>query len=389
MLVPALLAIPAWAGIQRSISTPEAPPELASLRFNKKQIIIFIALIAVVGWLTTTSSIIHTFLIAEGDENMLYMLLGLILPPVAFLLYGFISDKGYERIAFVFGMFLFIIGILLAMLSGDAGTPLLLPLTVADGLGGTFAEFFILAAPIVFLVNTKRPVFAMALGVVLNLFSSAFMFEMTAWAPDAFQDYSAPLLIFSAILALAFITLAWVLFDRRSETTLAAALYGFMQSQDAGETVMEPGLYSVPPYSALEAEPPYIPEIMEARGFLPEEREVASLLIEGFTKGEIAHRLHIPTADVSERMRSIREKIGGYHTGADQLLENVAAEYKLTARESQILRGLYEGKTNVKIAEELFVSPDTVKFHARNLMKKLSLEGRAELREWLISRSAD
>ena len=119
----------------------------------------------------------------------------------------------------------------------------------------------------------------------------------------------------------------------------------------------------------------------DALGLLPQERQVAVLLMEGCTRGEIARRLHVSAADVGAHMHSLRGKVA--RNPSDEALERAAAEYRLTKREAQVLRGIYEGKTNAKIAEENFISEETVKFHARNLMKKLPVAGRAELREWL------
>jgi ATP/maltotriose-dependent transcriptional regulator MalT len=43
----------------------------------------------------------------------------------------------------------------------------------------------------------------------------------------------------------------------------------------------------------------------------------------------------------------------------------------LTERELQVLRGMADGKSNAEIGRELFVSEDTVKTHARRLLRKL------------------
>jgi DNA-binding NarL/FixJ family response regulator len=49
----------------------------------------------------------------------------------------------------------------------------------------------------------------------------------------------------------------------------------------------------------------------------------------------------------------------------------------LTERESQVLRGMADGKSNAEIGREIFVSEDTVKTHARRLFRKLGARDRA------------
>ncbi|WP_370648161.1 response regulator transcription factor [Amycolatopsis sp. FU40] len=50
----------------------------------------------------------------------------------------------------------------------------------------------------------------------------------------------------------------------------------------------------------------------------------------------------------------------------------------LSERELQVLQGMAGGKSNADIAAGLFLSPDTVKTHARRLFKKLGVGDRAE-----------
>lgn len=49
----------------------------------------------------------------------------------------------------------------------------------------------------------------------------------------------------------------------------------------------------------------------------------------------------------------------------------------LTERELQVLQGMSRGRSNGEIGEELFLSEDTVKTHARRLFKKLGARDRA------------
>lgn len=50
----------------------------------------------------------------------------------------------------------------------------------------------------------------------------------------------------------------------------------------------------------------------------------------------------------------------------------------LTDRERQVLRLLADGLSNKEIGETLFISPSTVKFHIRNIIRKLGVSKRTE-----------
>lgn len=51
---------------------------------------------------------------------------------------------------------------------------------------------------------------------------------------------------------------------------------------------------------------------------------------------------------------------------------------RLTERELQVLQALAEGKSNLEIAEDLFIGSATVKTHVSSLLSKLGLRDRAQ-----------
>ena len=61
---------------------------------------------------------------------------------------------------------------------------------------------------------------------------------------------------------------------------------------------------------------------------------------------------------------------------ASALPESARAD--LTERESEVLRLMADGKENAQIAEELVISPHTVKNHVSNILAKLEAETRIE-----------
>lgn len=59
--------------------------------------------------------------------------------------------------------------------------------------------------------------------------------------------------------------------------------------------------------------------------------------------------------------------------------EKELSEINLTKREQEVLSLIADGKTNVEIAEQLFISERTVEAHRANIMKKMSARNTAEL----------
>jgi DNA-binding NarL/FixJ family response regulator len=63
------------------------------------------------------------------------------------------------------------------------------------------------------------------------------------------------------------------------------------------------------------------------------------------------------------------------------LKENKILNKPLTLREVEVLRYLDKGFTNVIISEKLFISPNTLKSHIRNIYLKTNVKSRKELKE--------
>lgn len=66
-----------------------------------------------------------------------------------------------------------------------------------------------------------------------------------------------------------------------------------------------------------------------------------------------------------------------YDTGL--LNRTIETLHRLTQREEQVLRCVQMGLSNKEIARRLAISPATVKFHIRSLMRKTGCESRVEL----------
>ena len=107
-------------------------------------------------------------------------------------------------------------------------------------------------------------------------------------------------------------------------------------------------------------------------------------LVQGALKaGALSYLLKNVTAD--ELADAIRKAHAGRPTLAPEAAQVLikaatepAQEEGLTSRELEILRLMVHGDTNPDIAEKLFVSRSTVKFHVSNILMKLGTATRTE-----------
>ena len=63
----------------------------------------------------------------------------------------------------------------------------------------------------------------------------------------------------------------------------------------------------------------------------------------------------------------------------DEVFRAIAASYHLTNQELQVLKLMAEGRTKAAIAKELVVAESTIRFHAKNLYRKLDIHSLSEL----------
>jgi DNA-binding CsgD family transcriptional regulator len=70
-------------------------------------------------------------------------------------------------------------------------------------------------------------------------------------------------------------------------------------------------------------------------------------------------------------------------------IRSVASGYELSRREAQVALSCVEGKTNAEIGARLGVSPETVKFHLRNIFTKFGVRRRTELISRLLVQGSE
>jgi DNA-binding CsgD family transcriptional regulator len=90
--------------------------------------------------------------------------------------------------------------------------------------------------------------------------------------------------------------------------------------------------------------------------------------------------------EISELRTEIRSLTGKYEGNLEVSREELNAKLHnpLSEREYDVFRLVFSQKTNMEIAEELFVSINTVKTHLRNLYSKLGVSNRREALELII-----
>ena len=92
---------------------------------------------------------------------------------------------------------------------------------------------------------------------------------------------------------------------------------------------------------------------------------------------------NVPAADLGNAIRSAYAGRITLSPEALQVLANAGAQphiqgNELTGRERDVLKGMVAGLNNNEIAEKLFISLGTVKFHISNIFQKLGVDSRVE-----------
>lgn len=85
-------------------------------------------------------------------------------------------------------------------------------------------------------------------------------------------------------------------------------------------------------------------------------------------------------APVEELLEAIRQVFAGRKQIPPDIAQKLAervSEDELTTRETEILKLMAEGLTNQQIAEKLFISEGTVKYHINHIFSKLAVADRA------------
>lgn len=129
-----------------------------------------------------------------------------------------------------------------------------------------------------------------------------------------------------------------------------------------------------------------------AHSALTEIEYVNSMLVEGASgyvlkdgpDGELAEAVRLVMAGGTYICEAARNSISGGYLHTEKRVDG--PYLALTAREREIICLIAMDRTNVEIAEALFISLETVKTHRKNLMSKLNVRGIAGLVKYAVDR---
>ena len=388
-LVPAAFAVLAWFGMRREVSISDGQKQehrqgqrqgqgqLAprKLTYSKSSLFLFGLTLLVMVWFNFMADMLLNNLFAGGDLNsQVAVIVGTLATWIplglGLLIFGIVSDKGHEQGGFMVTMGLFLVSIMCLILLNTTKSAFYLPLAIANVIGAMYVVFFACTFSIYFLLaGAKRPVFIASVGCIFFTAFQAVCWQKAVFLPESLITLGIPLFVSAAITAVLFAGLVYYLYTHFQERTLAATLYDLLHDSLKEEAAIG------------ELSEPQDPPAMIAAGLTAEELDVALLLIDGGTRRDISHKLHLSAAEVAQRTNSIRSKVIGA-SDPDPVVAAAVVEYKLTRRETDMLRCLRRGMPNNEIAAELFLSEETVKSHVRRLMKKLPVESRQDIATW-------
>ena len=392
----AVFALIAWIGIRRKIGIPDDTPGLSGFRVTKSTVCFFIAVFLVACWLFKMKSIVDYTM--EQFDDFLYIPVYIILPGVYYALFGYISDKKRERPVFIGVFVAYLILLQLVFLLGDPTSTqnkVVIPLVILNHLAGNIIEYFLYIIPVYFLAYSNHPVFIAPLGVASYLAMRTVRWALEPFFPEAThisnltslfpgipQLNDLPLFVSTAISAIAFFIIINMIYERYREKTLAAAFYAFLHRGAGGRVSLTE---TRPADTAEDTDEAVETQTMINAGFTQEEMEVALLMLDGLTARDIGRKLHVSATIISQHGKSIRQKLN-YPGDSDSVIAAVTEEYKLTNRETDVLKYLRDGLTTEKTANELYITAETVRSHVSSLLKKVGLEKRSDVSTWLEGR---
>jgi NarL family two-component system response regulator LiaR len=109
---------------------------------------------------------------------------------------------------------------------------------------------------------------------------------------------------------------------------------------------------------------------------------VTYLLKDNVTGDQLAHILTSVRDGEPPMDIEIARRLYSFFQSPDAGSGQAAAMSQLTEREREVLALVSDGKRNREIAEELVISEKTVKAHVSNILSKLHLSNRTELKWW-------
>ncbi|MDP6452842.1 MAG: response regulator transcription factor [SAR202 cluster bacterium] len=114
-----------------------------------------------------------------------------------------------------------------------------------------------------------------------------------------------------------------------------------------------------------------------AHGYLLKDLEAAEFFeaLDAIQRGEGV----VPTRLAGNLLKEFRDQAARVVQGSEEDI--------LSAREHDVLNQVAQGLTNKEVADQLFISENTVKYHMKNILDKLHLRNRAQVIAWAARHS--
>ncbi len=281
-------------------------------------------------------SFIHTAVVRGTYlEADIFAAIAYLLMPLSFLFFAWMTDRGQSRCGFLIGLGLVFAGCCVAVLPSESLWKA--PLLILGEFGGTITEYTFLTVTLTVFRTTKRRYPAAVAGLILH----TLLASLPSWTADLFmtRDFLDPNL-----------TRGFVVFGAATAFLLVILYYWLW-----GSSIDR----------ASEMRDPLLADGVECNAV---------------TRGEIPGKQMNEEAQPSECLPpQTKSQLDA------QALLRFAVKYQLTDRQSEILSALLEGGTSREIAQRLFVTEATVKFHVHNILAKTGHHNRTELQTALLS----
>lgn len=109
-------------------------------------------------------------------------------------------------------------------------------------------------------------------------------------------------------------------------------------------------------------------EVNELGNFSEEQRRLIQQIIQNVMEGPWQH---VSLEEINQKMQELHEK----HSFRNKKMIYFS---QLTQRETEVLAKLAMGHTNKELADQLFISVDTVKYHRKHIKSKLEASSTAD-----------
>ena len=148
--------------------------------------------------------------------------------------------------------------------------------------------------------------------------------------------------------------------------------------------------FSLPDGTGLDAMQPILAELPDCKIVFLTIQDADEVLFDAIRKGAKGYLLkNVPISDLLASLKSLER---GEAALSRQMTTRILVEFAktekvttgknglsgLSRRELEVLRLLATGATNREIADQLFLSENTVKHHVHNILEKLGLENRRQ-----------